>query len=135
MTSAEQTNLQVIRHYLSALQDGSVGEKMKRFFTESVRQIELPNKLNPNGQESDLASMLRRSEQGKKVLSNQSYEIVSEVAQGTRVAVEARWVGVLAVPFRTIPVGTEIKAHLAMFFEMEDGRIALQRNYDCFEPW
>lgn len=26
-------------------------------------------------------------------------------------------------------------AHFAMFFEMADGRIRLQRNYDCFEPF
>jgi hypothetical protein len=79
--------------------------------------------------------MLKRSEQGLKILSSQSYEVISEVAQGTRVAVEVHWIGVLAIPFGALPIGAEMKAHIAMFFEMSDRKIALQHNYDCFEPW
>jgi ketosteroid isomerase-like protein len=135
MTIVEQANLSIVREYLSALQAREAGNSMRRFFTENVRQVELPNRLNPKGQESDLAGMLRRSEQGSKVLSSQRYEIVSEIAQENRVAVEARWTGVLAVPFGAIPAGAEMRAHFAIFFEMEDGKIALQRNYDCFEAW
>ena len=30
--------------------------------------------------------------------------------------------------------GDELAAH-AVFFELRDGRIAAQRNYDCFDPW
>ena len=35
----------------------------------------------------------------------------------------------------TESTGASMKAHFAMFFEFREGRIALQRNYDCFEPW
>ena len=135
MTNGEQANLETVRAYLGALQAGEVGDSLKRFFTEDVRQIELPNRLNPLGQESDLSSMLKRSEQGRKVLSKQCYEIVSDIALGCRAAVEARWTGVLAVPLGTLSAGSEMKAHFAMFFEFEEGKIASQRNYDCFEPW
>jgi len=135
MTTEEQANLDAVHAYLGALQAGEVGDPLKRFFTDDVRQIELPNRLNPLGQESDLSSMLKRSEQGRKILSKQCYEIVSEIAQGRRAAVEARWTGVLAVPLGTLPAGSEMKAHFAMFFEFEEGKIASQRNYDCFEPW
>ena len=135
MTNGEQANLETVRAYLGALQAGEVGDSLKRFFSEDVRQIELPNRLNPLGQESDLSSMLKRSEQGRKILSKQCYEIVSEIALGCRAAVEARWTGVLAVPLGTLSAGSEMKAHFAMFFEFEKGRIASQRHYDCFEPW
>jgi len=54
------------------------------------------------------------------------------MAQSTQVAVEAVW---SAVPFGAQAAGSAMKAHLAMFFEMKGGRIALQRNYGCFEPW
>ena len=135
MTTEEQANLDAVHAYLGALQAGEVGDPLKRFFTEDVRQIELPNRLNPLGQESDLSSMLKRSEQGRKILSKQCYEIVSEIAQGRRAAVEARWTGVLAVPLGTLSAGSEMKAHFAMFFEFKEGKIASQRNYDCFEPW
>ena len=41
----------------------------------------------------------------------------------------------LAVPLGSIPVGGEMKAHFAHFYEFKDGKIFKQRNYDCFEPF
>jgi ketosteroid isomerase-like protein len=135
MTGTQEQNLTLVHAYLEAIQAGKPAEVLIEFFTEDARQIELPNKLNPAGQQSDLQSMLNRSEQGKRVLREQRYEIVSAIAQGDRVAAEALWTGVLAVPFGPLAAGTEMKAHFAMFFEFKGGKIALQRNYDCFEPW
>jgi ketosteroid isomerase-like protein len=121
--------------YLNALQSGEAGDALRRFFTEDVQQVEMPNQLNSRGQQSDLEHILQRSRQGLKVLQRQQYEIVSEIAQDDRVAVEARWSGVLAITLGTLAAGTEMKASFAMFFRFRDGRIALQRNYDCFDPW
>jgi ketosteroid isomerase-like protein len=133
MTLEEQANLETVRTYLAAIESGEAGALLHSIFTEDIRQIELPNRLNPSGQQSDLAGMLQRSEQGRKVLRSQHYEVLSEVVQGSRVAVEAVWTGILAVPLGTLTPGSEMKAYLAMFFEFRDGRIASQRNYDCFE--
>jgi ketosteroid isomerase-like protein len=135
MTNAEDEKIHLIRTYLNALQNGEAGEALRRFFTDDVRQVEMPNQLNKRGQESDLNHILQRSQQGLKVLQRQQYEIVSAMAQDDRVAVEARWTGVLAITLGTLDAGTEMKASLAIFFRFRDGRIALQRNYDCFEPW
>ena len=135
MTTAEDKNIYFIRTYLNALQSGEAGDALCRFFTDDVRQIEMPNQLNPRGQESNLNHIIQRSQQGLKVLERQQYEIVSTIAQEDRVAVEARWTGVLAIALGTLPPGTEMKASFAIFFHFRDGRIALQRNYDCFDPW
>ena len=43
--------------------------------------------------------------------------------------------GVLAVDVGSLRAGMEMKAALAMFFEIREGRVRRQRNYDCFEPW
>jgi ketosteroid isomerase-like protein len=131
----EASNLALVREYLSALQRGEVGDELARFFTNDAVQIEFPNRLNPAGQRSDLASMLVRSVQGQRVMSSQRYEIVSELAHEERVAIEARWSGTLATAVGTLAPGFEMRAHFAMFFECRQGRIASQRNYDCFEPW
>jgi ketosteroid isomerase-like protein len=135
MTRIESGNIDLVRTYLKALQSGEAGDSLRRFFTDDVRQIELPNQLNKNGQESGLEHILERSRQGLKILERQRYDIVSELAQGDRVAVEARWTGVLAVSLGTMAPGTEMKASFAMFFSFSDGRISIQRNYDCFDPW
>ena len=131
----QNDNILLVREYLQALADGEAGESLGWFFTEDAIQIELPNKLNPAGGRSDLATMKKRSEEGQHILKQQSYTVKSAVADGDQVAVEAEWVGVLAIPLGSLPVGYEMKAHFAMFFEFRNGRIAVQRNYDCFEPW
>lgn len=135
MNSVESTNLVSVRAYLAALEAGTTGEALARFFTDDVQQIELPNKLNPRGGQSDLPTLLQRAAQGQQLLRSQCYDVRSEMAQGTRVAVEAVWSAELAVPLGTLTAGARMTAHFAMFFELSDGRIALQRNYDCFDPW
>lgn len=135
MTARESENIGVVRAYLAALESGAVGETLARFFTSDARQIELPNRLNPKGGESDLPTILRRAEQGQKMLRAQRFEVRSEVAQDALVAVEAQWTGTLAAPLGDLIAGAAMRAHFAIFFELEDGRIKLQRNYDCFEPW
>jgi ketosteroid isomerase-like protein len=135
MKNAEDKNIYLVRTYLNALQNGEAGDALRRFFTDDVRQVEMPNQLNNCGQESTLEHILQRSQQGLKILRRQQYEIVSTLGQGDRVAVEARWTGILATELGTLAAGTEMKASFAMFFHFRDGRIAMQRNYDCFDPW
>jgi len=135
MNSVESENLALVRQYLNVLEAGAVGEELSRFFAADAIQVELPNKLNPKGGQSDLPTLLSRAEQGQTLLREQAYLIKSELVQGSRIAVEATWTGVLAAPVSNFSAGESIKAHFAMFFEITDGRISSQRNYDCFEPW
>jgi ketosteroid isomerase-like protein len=135
MVTIEETNVAVVREYLAALANGAVGDALGRFFSSDARQIELPNRLNPKGGESDLAGLLKRAEQGRTLLREQHFDIRSAVAQGKQVAVEAVWTATLATPLATLQAGAALKAYFAMFFEIENGRIAVQRNYDCFENW
>lgn len=131
----ENNNLKIIRSYLAALESGQVGEDLAHLFVEDAMQVEFPNKLNPNGQKSDLNSILERSVQGQKLLLAQSYKINTEIAQRNRVAVEANWTGTLAIPFGTLEAGSKLRASFAMFFEFKNGLIFKQHNYDCFEEW
>lgn len=127
--------LATVRGFLSALEQGATGEALARFFTDDVQQVELPNRLNPAGARSDRATLLRRSEQATGLLQRQRYEVVSEAVCGERVVVEAVWTATLAVPLASLPAGGEMKAHFAMFFTLQGGRIREMRNYDCFEPF
>jgi ketosteroid isomerase-like protein len=135
MSNQEEKNRQLIRSYLGALGSGAVGDELARFFTSDAVQIEFPNRLNANGGRSDLVTILLRAEQGQKLLTQQTYEIQSETAEGNQVAVEAIWTGTLAVPVGGLAPGSTMRAHFALHFEIRDGRIAVQRNYDCFDPW
>jgi len=127
--------VEFIRDYLQDLAAGATGERLAAYFTPDALQIEFPNRLNPNGGRSDLPTLLVRAEQGQKVLRRQSYDVTSILARGNQVAVEALWVGVLEIPLGSLEAGAEMRAHFAMFFELENGKIRRQRNYDCFQPW
>jgi ketosteroid isomerase-like protein len=135
MSNQEEQNRQHAHSYLSALASGAIGDDLARFFTPDAVQIEFPNRLNPNGGQSDLSTILMRAEQGQKLLTQQSYEIQSITAEGSQVAVEAIWTGTLAVPMGILAAGSAMRAHFAIHFVMRDECIAVQRNYDCFDPW
>lgn len=135
MTEKSREHLAFVRRYLRALEDGAAGEALARFFTADAVQVELPNRLNPSGGTSDLATLLQRAERMPSILRSQSYEVRSELAQHDRVAIEVLWKAVLAVPLGSLSAGAAMTAHFAVFFELRDGLIASQRNYDCFEPW
>jgi hypothetical protein len=47
---------------MKALQNGEAGDSLRRSFTQDVRQIEMPNQLNPRGQESGLEQILQRTD-------------------------------------------------------------------------
>jgi ketosteroid isomerase-like protein len=140
MTNVEAKNISIVRAYLAANQGGKAGEALRHFFTDDALQVEMPNQLNNHGQRSDLENSLRRSQQGLTLLQSQQFEIVSEIARDDRVAVEARWTGVLAVDVGAIASGTEMKASFAMFFEFSDGQIAVipgegVSRCDAHESW
>lgn len=68
-------------------------------------------------------------------MAAQTYEIVHAVADGDDVALEIEWTGTLSVPLGSLPAGGQMRARFAVFLEFRDGKIARQRNYDCFQPW
>lgn len=131
----EQANLDLVRRYLAAIEDGTAVSAFEQFFTPDVVQEEFPNRLVPNGARRTLDDMLEGARRGRKVMTKQRYEVVREIVSGNHVALEVRWSGTLAIPFGSLAEGDEMRARFAVFFEMRDGRIAVQHNYDCFDPW
>ena len=133
--TTQSTNLETVRRYLTAIEQGATGATLAAFYAPEVVQEEFPNRLVVNGARRDLAAILEGAERGQKVISAQSYEIRNAVEQGNSVALEVLWTGTLAIPFGSLAVGDKMRAHFAVFIELRDGKIVAQRNYDCFDPW
>lgn len=127
--------LTIAKNYLKALKQGKTGKDLAIFFHEDVEQVEMPNRLNPNGSTSNLSALLERAEQGKKFLKSQEYNIRNTIVQDNTVVLELDWSGVLNIHVGTLNAGQTMKAHFAMFIDFKDGKIIHQRNYDCFEPF
>jgi ketosteroid isomerase-like protein len=127
------TNLDVAKAYLHAIE--SRDESVDRFFTPDVVQHEFPNRILPNGATRDLAALREARERGKGVVAGERYEVVNTIEQGDELALEVIWTATLAVAVGPLPAGAAMRAHFGVFFTFRGGRIASQRNYDCFDPF
>ncbi|NOT09153.1 MAG: nuclear transport factor 2 family protein [Gemmatimonadales bacterium] len=128
--------LALVKRYFKSISEGLRDDAIERFFTQDVVQEEFPNRLLPHGARRDLQGMKDAAARGKGVMASQRLEVVNAVSTGDHLAIEAKWSGTLAISIApTLQAGDEMRARFAVFFEFRDGKIAAQRNYDCFEPW
>jgi ketosteroid isomerase-like protein len=128
------TNLRKVELYLESIENGDFAYISNLFSPDAVIE-QLPNRIYVNGIRSGVSTMAEAFEKGRKLLSSQSYEIKSCVADGDRLSIEVLWTGTLAIAFGSLSAGSRMCAHSAMFFQFKEGKIVSQRNYDCFEPW
>ena len=128
-------NLATARRYLEAIEHGAEGAALAEFFTKDVVQEEFPNRLSPIGQHRNLQGLLDSARKGKKIISHQKYDVLNAIADGEQVALEVFWTGKLAVAVEGLPANSGLRAHVSIFFEFKNGKIARQHNYDCFDPW
>ncbi|MCD0483683.1 nuclear transport factor 2 family protein [Streptacidiphilus sp. ASG 303] len=134
MDTHQHPHIDLAVRYHDAVAAGASGEELARFFTPDAVHRELPNLLFPDGAVRDVAGLCEAAERGLRRLSGQRFEVLDAVASDDRVALEVRWEGVLAEAMGPLPAGHVLRAHIATFLEIRDGRIAAQRNYDCYEP-
>jgi ketosteroid isomerase-like protein len=128
------TNLEKVEVYLESIEKGDFAYIANLFSADAVLE-QLPNRIYPNGIRSEVSRIPEAFEKGRKLLSSQSYEIKSYIADGDRLSIEVLWTATLALPFSSLSAGSQMRAHSAIFFHFQDGKIVTQRNYDCFEPW
>ena len=126
--------LELLKQYLAALERGVTGAELAEFFTADAREQGLPNPFSPRGDDRPLVEMLAAAERGRQLFRAQSYELLSAVATAQWAAIEVLWIGTLAVAIDKLPVGSQLRARVALFFEIRDGRIALVRHYDSYAP-
>jgi ketosteroid isomerase-like protein len=127
------SNLDLARAYLQAIERRDPA--MSDAFAPDVVQREFPNRLVPAGATRDLDALREGSLRGQQVLQREHYEIVNALEQGSEVALEVIWTGVLAIPIGTLAAGDTMRAHFGVFLTFRDGLIVSQRNYDCFDPF
>jgi ketosteroid isomerase-like protein len=134
-TSTER-NLATVHGYLGAVSDPrETIESLGRFLHAEIIQEEFPNEVAPRGIRRDLAALGTAHARGAQVITNQRYDIRRSVAQGDHVVVELEWSGTLQVAYGRRPAGSVMRAHIAAVFQLREGRIVAQRNYDCYRPW
>jgi len=135
MTTESHQILEITKNYLKDIAEGKTADELAVYYSESVEQIEYPNRLLPNGAIRNLNDLKEASLRGKSVLISQNYDIQKSYVVGNTVILETIWTAELAIPIGQTPAGKKMKAYFAQFIEFEDGKIIRQRTYDCFEPF
>jgi ketosteroid isomerase-like protein len=135
MASEQQDILTITKNYLKAIEEGKTADELAIYYSESVQQVEYPNRLLPNGATRNLNDLKEASLRGKEVLISQTYDIQKSYVIGNTVILETIWTATIAVPIGQIPSGGQMKAYFAQFLEFENNKIVRQRTYDCFEPF
>jgi ketosteroid isomerase-like protein len=129
------SNLDIARRYLEVLGDpASTPDQLEALLAPDVIAEELPSLISPRGRTRDRPAMLQGFAAGKTLLASQDYTVVNAFECRETVILEVRWRGVLAQGFGNLAPGMELRARFAMFLELRDGKVAAQRNYDCYEP-
>lgn len=135
ITQHEEQNLATVQAYFAAIERGIAADTLDTFYAPDVVQEEFPNRLMPNGAKRDLQGIREAAARGRALMRSQQFEVLNVVAHGATVVVEALWTGTVGATVGPFAEGTIIRARFAMFFELRDGKITSQRNYDCFDPW
>jgi ketosteroid isomerase-like protein len=133
--SEEERNREVVQAYYAAIADGMTGLEWERWFTSDVVQEEFPNRLLPGGTQRDLGGLREAAERGAMLMGHQTFQVLTLLASGHTVVVEAEWRGLVSRDAGPFTAGTELRTRFAQVLELRDGRIMALRNYDCFYPW
>jgi ketosteroid isomerase-like protein len=124
----------LVRDLLTAIENEAPAEVIATYWHPDAEQVELPSVMRPAGHRRGLAEMLDGYRTGAGFLARQRYEVVNVVDDGERLAVQLRWTATTAVAAGTLSAGTDLVAHVAVFYEFRDGLIVQQSSYDCYEP-
>ncbi|BDU26911.1 nuclear transport factor 2 family protein [Flavobacterium sp. GSB-24] len=128
-------NQKIVIEFLKMVQERQSSDELEKFYHSEIEQIEFPNAIVKNTVYRNLEELKEGSERGRKILLKEEYEIQNLFSFENVVILEAIWKGTLSVGIGNIPIGGEMVAHFAQFFEFKDDKIYRQRNYDCFEPF
>jgi ketosteroid isomerase-like protein len=118
------TTKETVLAYLAAIESHDL-DQVAAFFHDDVQIVEHPNKLNPTGKTYDKAAIRAAGERGKTVMAGERYEVRALTVEADRAVVQSLWTG-------TLKDGRTMQAHICSCFELRDGKIYRQEQYDCF---
>jgi ketosteroid isomerase-like protein len=124
---------EIILSYLRAIESHDLDE-VARWQHPDVEVVEHPNRILPAGKRYDRAALCEAGERGKALMASERYEVRAMIIEGDRVAAQIEWSGTLGVPAGPLPAGHVMRAQICSVFELRDGKIWRQEQYDCYLP-
>ena len=128
---SSQSNFEIARSYLAAMNAGAGPEEVAGFFAEEGVQEEFPNLFAPVG------AVRTRDEIGKArardlaLLKSEYHELRGAFGGGSQVAMEIAWTAVIGAATGSYSAGQKLEGQIAVFLKFRDGLIVRQRSYRC----
>jgi hypothetical protein len=133
-TPLEEANLAAALRYIELVEQFAQPSEFEGVLHPAIQHEEYPNLLMKNGSKRDFATMIVGPQQGRKLLSENRYEVKNAFAAGDWVTLEIVWTGTLAIAVGGMAAGAELKAYIATILQFKDGQIITQHQYDCYKP-
>lgn len=130
----EEGNVARVREYFALVERMADVEAVLRCWHPEGVFEEQPNALSPRGSTRDRAGLAESFARGQALLASQRYELGNIVAAGAQVVVELVWTGTVKIDVGPLRAGETLRARCAAVFELREGLIHRQRQYDCYEP-
>ena len=134
MSTDMSTHEELIRSLLAAIARNAPEDELARFWHPDAEQVEYPSLMRPTGHTRALAEMFEGYRAGLQLIGRQHYDVHTVVDQGAQLAMQLTWTATTAIDAGPLPAGTELVAHVAVFYQFKEGRILRQSSYDCYEP-
>ena len=112
-----------VRSLLQAITDKEPAEVVASHWHPDGEQVELPSVMRPAGHTRKLPEMLEAYRGSGGFLQWQEYNLDNVIDDGDQVAVQLRWTATTAVDAGGLPAGTDLVAHVAVFYQFRDGKI------------
>ncbi|GLU43760.1 nuclear transport factor 2 family protein [Allomuricauda sp. NBRC 101325] len=128
-------NEKFVMDFLKMLENRKSSNELEKFYHPDSEQTEFPNTLTKQLTVRNLQDLKLASEKGANILTKEAYEIMNLYSFENTVVLECIWKGTLAIALGNLKSGDQMTAYFAQIFELKDGKIFRQRNYDCFEPF
>lgn len=114
----------IVLGYLRAIEAHDL-DAVAAFMHDDIEVLEHPNRLNPMGARYDKAALRAAGERGKALLASERYDVRALTVEGDRAVAQTLWTA-------TLVDGRTMSAHICSAFELRDGKIYRQEQYDCF---
>lgn len=129
------TTAEVIRNYFGIVGDlASTPDDFLKVIHPDVRIVTHPNLIAPNGNSADATRALASFELGKRILTEQTFEVHEVLVDGDRAAVRATWTGQVAVDGPGFAAGDTLHSEVAAFVMVSEGRVIEHETFDCYAP-
>ena len=134
MMNAGMPSADVVRRFVELSSNPEATEAEFEAVTAPKLRIRThPNMLAPEGHERTTAESLVALRQGRSFVTDQRWEIHDLIEAGHGLVImRATWSAALAMDAGVMTRGTRLRAEVAAFALVSEGRIARYETYDCY---